>query len=181
MKGGFDLSVPKKKQSKSTFETSVLIYYLTKFSGFIYRTFLAGFFGWIFTSYEALSEGFSSSMFIQKLRSLSNKSVFHFARKLKRYTAQMYERSFFLYQIKNLSMRFLRARVNTFGLFFFSYGFYLIVIQLIREYSVLPGSFLLREVIVGCICIGSGFCMFFSKRSLANAVYDSTFFAMDLD
>lgn len=175
MKGGFDLSVPKKKQSKSTFETSVLIYYLTKFSGFIYRTFLAGFFGWIFTSYEALSEGFSSSMFIQKLRSLSNKSVFHFARKLKRYTAQMYERSFFLYQIKNLSMRFLRARVNTFGLFFFSYGFYLIVIQLIREYSVLPGSFLLREVIVGCICIGSGFCMFFSKRSLANAVYDSTF------
>ena len=175
MKGGFDLFVPKKKQSKATFETSVLIYYLTKFSGFIYRTFLAGFFGWILTSYEALSDGFSSSMFIQKLRSLSNKSVFHFARKLKRYTAQMYERSFFLNQLKNLSMRFLRARVNTFGLFFFSYGFYLIVIQLIREYSVLPGSLLLSEVVVGCICIGSGFCMFFSKRSLANAVYDSTF------
>ena len=175
MKGGFDLSVPKKKQSKATFETSVLIYYLTKFSGFIYRIFLAGFFGWILTSYEAIADGFSSSVFVQKLRSLSNKRVFHFARKLKRYTAQTYERSFFLNWLKDLSMQFLRARVNTFGLFFFSYGFYLIVIQLIREYSVLPGSFLLREAIVGCICLGSGFCMFFSKRSLADALYDSMF------
>ena len=176
MKGGFDLSAPKKKQSKGIFETSILIYYLTKFSGFIYRTFLAGFFGWIFTSYEALSAKFSSSLLVQKAKKLSKYRVFHFGRKIKRYTAQTYEKSFFLNQLRNVSMRMLKAKVNTYGLFFFSYGFYLIAIQFIRRnYSVLPGSFLLREVLVGCICIGGGFFMFFSKRSLANAVYDSTF------
>jgi len=175
LKGGFDLSVQKKKQSKAIFETSVLIYYLTKFSGFIYRTFLAGFFGWILTSYEALSNGFSSSMLVRKIKSLSNYRVFHFVRKVKRYTAQTYEKSFFLTQIRNLSMRLLKAKVNTFGLFFFSYGFYLILIQVIRKYSVLPGSFLWKEAFIGCMFIGGGFFMLFSKRSLAGAVYDSTF------
>ena len=169
------MSVQKKKQSKAIFETSVLIYYLTKFSGFIYRTFLAGFFGWILTSYEALSNGFSSSMLVRKIKSLSNYRVFHFVRKVKRYTAQTYEKSFFLTQIRNLSMRLLKAKVNTFGLFFFSYGFYLILIQVIRKYSVLPGSFLWKEAFIGCMFIGGGFFMLFSKRSLAGAVYDSTF------
>ena len=167
--------MPNKERPKGIFGNSVLIYYLTKFSSFIYRTVLAGFFGWLFTSYDALSDGFSSALFVRKIKGLSNYRAFHFVRKLKRYAAQTYERSFFLNQLRNLSMRLLTAKVNTFGLFFLSYGFYLIVIQIVRKYSVLPGSFLMSEIIVGCICMMGGFFMLFSKISLAAAVYDSLF------
>ena len=74
-----------------------------------------------------------------------------------------------------MSTRLLTAKLNTFGLFFFSYGFYLMIIQLIKKYSDYAGDPLLSEIIVGCICVVSGFFMLFSKRSLANAVYDSQF------
>ena len=169
------MSAPKKKRSGSIFETSVLICYLTRFSTFIYRTFLAGFFGWIFTSYEALSDAFLSSAFIRRVKTVSNYRIFHFARRIKRYTALTYERSFFLSQVRGMSTRLLTAKLNTFGLFFFSYGFYLMIIQLIKKYSDYAGDPLLSEIIVGCICVVSGFFMLFSKRSLANAVYDSQF------
>ena len=169
------MSGHKKKQSRGIFETSVLIYYLTKFSGFVYRTFLTGIFGWLFTSYEALSDGVSSSLLGCKVKALSNYKFFHLIRRVKRYTALIYERSFLLNHLRNMSTRLLTAKLNTFGLFFFSYGFYLIIIQVIREYSEWSGTFLLRELIVGCICIVSGFCMLLSKVSLASAVYDSVF------
>jgi O-antigen ligase len=175
LKGGADLSVHKKKTSKAIFETSVLIYYLTKFSGFVYRTFLASFFGWLMTSYESFSEGFTSSVFVRKIKSISNHGIFHLARRTKRYTALTYERSFFLNQLRSMSTRLLTAKLNTFGLFFFSYGFYLIIIQLIKKYSDYSGEPLLRELIVGSICVVSGFSMLFSKKSLASAIYESEF------
>ena len=169
------MSVPKKKRSQGIFKNSVLISYLTRFSSFVYRTLLAGFFGWIFTSYEALSEGFLSSVFVRKIKAASNYRIFHLARRIKRYTALTYERSFFLNQVRGLAERLLTARLNTFGLFFFSYGCYLIIIQMVRNYSEAKGELLLSEIIVGSICIVSGFFMLFSKISLAGAVYESHF------
>ena len=106
---------------------------------------------------------------------VSNYRIFHLARRVKRYTALTYERSFFLNQIRGMSTRLLTARLNTFGLFFFSYGCYLIIIQLIKQYAEHAGELLLREVIVGGICIIGGFFMLLSRKSLANAVYESHF------
>lgn len=175
MKGGSDLSVRKKKQSKGIFENSVLIYYLTKFSGFVYNTFLTGFFGWLFTAYDSFSNGFGSSAFARKVKTVSNYRIFHWARKVKRYTALTYERSLFLSWVRGLSTRFLLSRLNTFGLFFFSYGFCLMIIQFIKKYSEYAGELVMRELIVGCVFVVGGFVMLLSKKSLANAIYESKF------
>ncbi len=169
------MSVRKKKQSKGIFENSVLIYYLTKFSGFVYNTFLTGFFGWLFTAYDSFSNGFGSSAFARKVKTVSNYRIFHWARKVKRYTALTYERSLFLSWVRGLSTRFLLSRLNTFGLFFFSYGFCLMIIQFIKKYSEYAGELVLRELIVGCVFVVGGFVMLLSKKNLANAVYESKF------
>lgn len=169
------MSVRKKKHSKGIFENSVLIYYLTKFSGFVYNTYLAGFFGWLFTAYDSFSNGFGSSAFARKVKMVSNYRVFHWARKVKRYTALTYERSLILSWVRGLSTRFLLSRLNTFGLFFFSYGFCLIIIQFVKKYSEYAGELVLRELIIGCIFVVGGFVMLLSKKSLANAIYESKF------
>ena len=112
----------KKKRSGGILETSMLIHYLTKFFEFVYRTFLAGILGWLFTSYEIFADAFSSSVLVRKIKALSNYRIFHLARRIKRYVALTYERSFFLSHIRDLSMRFLTAKLNMFGLFFFLPG-----------------------------------------------------------
>lgn len=152
-----------------------MIYYLTKFSGFVYNTFLAGFFGWLFTAYDSFSNGFGSSAFARRVKTVSNYRIFHWARKVKRYTALTYERSLFLSWVRGLSTRFLLSRLNTFGLFFFSYGFCLMIIQFIKKYSEYAGELVLRELIVGCVFVVGGFVMLLSKKSLANAIYESKF------
>ena len=165
----------KKKRSGGVFETSFLVYYVTKFSGFVYRTFLAGILGFLFTSYEVFADAFSSSVLVRKIKAVSNYKIFHLARRIKRYVALTYERSFFLTQIRGLSTRFLTAKLNTFGLFFFLYGGFLIIMQVIKVFSESGGDVLLYETIVGCICAGGGFFMIFSKKSLASAAYESHF------
>ena len=165
----------KKKRSGGVFETSLLVHYVTRFSGFVYRTFLAGIFGWIFTSYEIFADAFASSVLVRKIKTVSNYRIFHLARRIKRYVALTYERSFFLSQIRELSTRFLTAKLNTFGLFFFLYGGYLVIMQAIKVFSESRGEPLLHETIVGFICAVGGFCMLFSTKSLAGAVYESRF------
>lgn len=165
----------KKKRSGGILETSMLVHYLTKFFEFVYRTFLAGILGWLFTSYEIFADAFSSSVLVRKIKALSNYRIFHLARRIKRYVALTYERSFFLSHIRDLSMRFLTAKLNMFGLFFFLYGACLIFIQLIKIFAEFQGEPLLRETIIGFICAVGGFFMIFSKKSLASAIYESRF------
>ena len=114
------MSVSKKKRSRGKFRNSILIYYLTKFASLIYRTFLAGFFGWILTSYEALVSGFSSSVIVKKLQTVSGYKIFHKARNAKRFAAMAYEKSFFLNLLRSISANLLTARLASVGIFFFS-------------------------------------------------------------
>ena len=173
LKGGSDLAISKKKRSRGRFRKSILIYYLTKFSGFIYRTFLSGFFGWLLTSYEALAAGFSSSVIVKKFQTVSDHKIFHMTRNIKHFFALTYERSFFLNLLKSLSRKLLTARLASFGIFFFSYGFYLILIQLIKEYVFPEESLVMSGIIMGGTYMLVGMLFLFSRRNVAYAVYQS--------
>ena len=166
------MSAPNKKREHGIFQESVLIRYLMKFSGFVYRSFLSGIFGLFMTSYNALERSFLSSWFGQKFKALSKNKIFGFARKTKRYAALTYEKSFFLNQIRSISAQLLAARINAFGFFFFFYGFALLLIQGIR-YSFPELDLSMSEIDVGAVCMIGGFFMLFSKRSLASVIYDS--------
>ena len=171
------MSVSKKKDSQNSFHNSVLIYYLTKFAGVIYRLFLAGFFGWILTAYEALAAGFSSSVIAKKLRAFSGHKIFHSARNAKRFIALAYERSFFLHVLRSTTAKLLTSRLASFGIFFFSYGFYLILIQLIKEFGIPGESMSMSGLIIGgAYMLGGAFCLF-SKKNVAYVVYHSKIFS----
>jgi len=169
------LSVSKKKHSLGKYRKSILIDSLTKLAGRIYRTFLAGFFGWILTSYEALVSGFSSSVIIKKLQTVSGLKIFHFASNAKRRVAEAYERSFFLNLLRSISEKLLTARIASFGLFFFSYGFYLILIQVIREYALPADNMAMSGIIIGVAYMLFGTLFLFSKRNIAYTIYHSKF------
>ena len=167
------MSVSRKKRSRGKFRKSILIYYLTKFAGVIYRTFLAGFFGWLLTSYEALVSGFASSVIVKKLQTVSGYKIFHKARNAKRFVAGAYERSFFLNFLRSISSKLLHTRLASFGIFFFSYGFYLILIQVIREYALPEDHMAMSGIIVGGAYMLFGTLFLFSKKNVAYAVYHS--------
>ncbi|MBE6664786.1 MAG: hypothetical protein E7603_01015 [Ruminococcaceae bacterium] len=169
------MSVSKKKHSLGKYRKSILIDSLTKLAGRIYRTFLAGFFGWILTSYEALVSGFSSSVIIKKLQTVSGLKIFHFASNAKRRVAEAYERSFFLNLLRSISEKLLTARIASFGLFFFSYGFYLILIQVIREYALPADNMAMSGIIIGVAYMLFGTLFLFSKRNIAYTIYHSKF------
>ncbi len=167
------MSVSNKKDSGGRFHKSVLIYYLTKFAGVIYRAFLASFFGWILTSYEAVVTGFSSSMIVKKLRTVSGYKIFHTARNAKRFVAVAYEKSFFLNLLRSISGKLLTARLASFGVFFFSYGFYLIWIQLIKEYVLPDDTMVMSGMVIGGAYMLLGTLFLFSGRNIAYIVYHS--------
>ena len=167
------MSVSKKKHSRGKYRKSILIYSLTKFVGFIYRTFLAGFFGWLLTSYEEVVAGFSSSVIVKKLQTVSSHKIFHSARNLKRRVAEAYERSFFLNLLRSISVKLLSTKLASFGIFFFSYGFYLILIQVIKEYVLPVEHMAMSGIIIGIAYMIFGTLFLFSKQNVAYAVYHS--------
>ncbi len=167
------MAVSRKKRSRGRFRKSILIYYLTKFSGVIYRTFLSGFFGWLLTSYEALEAGLSSSVIVKKFQAVSGHKIFHMVRNAKRFAASAYERSLLLNALRILSSKLLTARLASFGIFFFSYGFYLILIQVIKEYLFPEATMAVSAMIIGAVYMFVGMLLLFSKRNIAYAVYHS--------
>lgn len=167
------MSVSNKKDSEGSFHKSVVIYYLTKFVGVIYRVFLAGFFGWLLTSYEAVVAGFSSSVIVKKFRAASEYKIFHKARNAKRFVAVAYEKSFFLNLLRRISGKLLTARLASFGIFFFSYGFYLIWIELIKEYVLPNDTMTWSGMMIGGAYIVLGTVFLFSGKNVAYVVYHS--------
>ncbi len=168
------MSFNKKKISRSgLFKNSVLIYYLTKFVGWIYAAFLSGVFGMLLTSHDALVNGFSSSLIVRKIRSLADSKLIETAKNVKRHVARDYERSFFLNQVRGIAKRILTARVNTFGLFFFSYGFYLVLIQIIKKYAIMMETTVPHAIFIGGFCMVAGFFMLCSRKNVAKAIFDS--------
>ena len=165
--------MPNNKDSESRFHKSALIYYLTKFSAWIYRVFLSSFFGWILTSYEAVMAGFSSSVIVKKFRAASGSKIFHTMRNAKRFVAVVYEKSVLLNLLRSISGRLLKTKLSAFGIFFFSYGFYLIWIQLIKEYVLPDDSMVMSGMIMGGIYMLIGAIFLFSKRNVAYTVYHS--------
>lgn len=164
---------PKKFSGSGLFQNSVLVHYITKFSGWIYAVFLSGIFGWFLTAYDYFSDKLHDSWIVTKLRERSHYRGMTTFKKWKRYIAQTYEKSFFLNGIKNLSAMFLTARVNDFGLFFFSYGLFLVMIQLIKKYAVRMVTSVPHALCIGLACVVLGFFMMFSNKNVASAICGS--------
>jgi len=153
--------------------SSFLIYHLTRFSSFLYRLILSSVFGTIMTSYDKLSDAFSSSLIVTKIRSLSGKRSGTSVKKAKQTVAKSYENSFLLSKLRRLSHSLLLTHVNTIGLFLFSFGFYIVIIQLLKQYTFHIKNLNPLSLVAGIITMGLAVFLFFSKKNLAGAIYES--------
>lgn len=156
----------------TSFKNSFFIYYLTKFSIFLYNAVLHSIFGFVMTSYDKLSNAFASSFFVVKIReffSVRGSTV----KKIKFKIAKFYENSYLLSKLQHISHNLLLTHVNTVGLFFFSFGFYIVIIQLLKQYTFNIANLNRLSLIAGIVIMVISIPMFFSKKNIANAIYKS--------
>ena len=172
-----------KEKKSHTPKRSLILFWLMTFSAWIYENVLNGFFGTIFTSYPRTTERFSSSLLLTKLRMLLKRLQNHPLQRFKRKIAKLYEQSFFLTGLRKILYNMLSLHVNNLGLIFFSFGFCVIIIQLLKIYTFdVELDNPLKSLIVGMATLVIGFMMFFSKKSLAKLLYEgraSHFFLFD--
>lgn len=168
--------IQKKKLSQrvaDAFKNSVIIYYLTKFSGYIYHLFMTGIFGTVMTSYEAITNAFASSSMAKAFRAFLNNKGVMAIRNVKRAMAKAYERSIILTKIRGISYHLLITNVSSLGLFLFSFGFFTLLIQILKEYAFHIATIDSIPTILGLVIMVIAVFMFFSKKNIAETVYDS--------
>ncbi len=163
-----------KEKKRNRVGRSIILSSLTRFSTWVYASILSGFFGAILTSYHRLTKGFASSFLLTKLREIFRSIKDNPLRKARRVIAELYEQSIILNLMRRLAHGVLVVHVNNLGLIFFSYGFCVIIIQLLKLYTfniVMDNPY--KSLIVGISVAVAGIFMFFSKKSLAQTLYES--------
>ena len=164
----------KKRGKRNRPGNSLFISGLNRFSAWVYSCILAGLFGFIFTSYQKLSDGFRTSFLLTKLRGLFRNMKENPFKRAKHSVAKIYEQSFCLTWIRRFFQGFLTMHVNNLGLICFSYGFCVVIIQLLKLYTfnvIMENPY--KSLIVGIIVSLLGIFMFFSKKSIAGLLYES--------
>ena len=162
--------VHKKTKIGVMFRSSFIIYHLTRFSAFVYQAILSSVFGFIMTSYDRVCAAFSTSLIVTKLKALSGSRGGRTMAQAKHAAAKAYENSFLLSHLRGLSRRLLLTHVNTAGLFFFSFGFYIVVIQLLKQYMFNVANLNPHSLIAGVSVMSLSIFMFFSKKNVAAAI-----------
>lgn len=178
MKGGDSLfrKIKKKKLSHriaDMFKSSLIVHSLTRFSGWVYALFISGIFGTLMTSYESMAQSLARSSMVKTIRSFLNNRGTRLIRKGKQAVARSYERSVLLTKLRGISYQLLITNVSTLGLFLFSFGFYIVTIQLLRQFAFRTSHVETSSAIIGLIIMVVAIFMFFSKKNIAEAIYES--------
>ncbi len=163
-----------KKKRGSVIKISLFISLIMRFSAWVYASVLSGIFGAVFTSYQKVNDGFRSSFLLTKCRTLLGNMKENPLKRAKHSIARIYEQSFFLTLIRNFFRGLLTMHVNNFGLICFSYGFCVVIIQLLKLYTfkiAMENPY--NSLILGFIIMCVGIPMFFSKKSIAKLIYES--------
>ncbi|MBQ9747347.1 MAG: O-antigen ligase family protein [Clostridia bacterium] len=173
-----------KEKKRAPTSRSLILSSLTRFSAWIYTGVLSGFFSMILTSYQRVEKGFESSFLLTHLRRFLRSLRENTLLRAKHGVARLYEQSFFLTWIRRFLHSLLVIHCNNLGLIFFSYGFCVVIIQLLKLYTFnIEMEHPLKSLIVGIATMLIGILMFFSRKSLARLLYEgrtSRFILFDL-
>jgi len=130
------------------FRRSLILQMLDRFSDKIYRSFGAGFFGWLFTGYQAEEPSLLESWFSE---SILGKFVY----KIRYFVNRQIEESLGLLLIRSWMLRLLRCKMRVFGIYLLTFGTYTAVFNLIGGLStgtnVVDGTeFMFSLLMIGC-------------------------------
>ena len=168
--------IRKKKLSErisDSFKNSLIIHSLTRFSSWIYALCLSGIFGTLMTSYDRVTQSLASSSMVKTIRAFFNNRGMRLIQKAKQSVARSYERSILLTKLRGISYQLLITNISTLGLFLFSFGFYIVTIQLLRQFAFHTNNVETSSALIGLIIMVVAIFMFFSKKNIAEAIYES--------
>ncbi len=164
----------KKKGKSGLISGSFFVTQLSRFSAWLYTAILTGFFGFVFTAYQKVSEGFSSSFIVTKLREFFSDLREHPIGRMKHTIARVYEQSLILTLTRRATAGMLTMHANSVGICGFSYGFLTVIIALLKRYAFhMESDSLTNTLVLGAAVTAVSTLMFFSKKSIAALIYES--------
>lgn len=163
--------VPFKRRLGKFLRKGVIISALMRFADFIYKAAKNSFAASILLSYDKVDSCAENSFAGSIAHSLGSSESEGF-RKVKHKVASSLENSFIISSIGKLSSALLALSLSSYGVFAFSFGFYVVATYLLKKYSFsLDVS--LASLITGLAFIIFSFVLFMSKKSLAQAISGS--------
>lgn len=164
---------PRKSFARSAanfFEKSAIYRYTCKFTSAIYKRFIYGFFGTLFTLYSAFAQKMKESFFAKLFSRKPNKdTVSTFGYKVSR----LCETSIFARIVTFLKQNLLFCQLNTLGILGFSFGFYSLAILLLRKYAFYTQDVSYASLMTSVILVIVSSILLFSKRTLISAINES--------
>ena len=163
--------LPFGKRIAKSFRSGVIVSALMRFADALYKAARTSFAARIFLSYDKVNDCAERSLIGSATHSLSSSESESF-RKVKHKFASSIENSFFISAIGKLYSSLLITSLASYGVFAFSFGFYVVATYLLKKYSF--------DIEVNTASLATGIALsaisvvlFMSKKSLAQAISGS--------
>ncbi|MBO5023810.1 MAG: O-antigen ligase family protein [Clostridia bacterium] len=152
------------------FGKSAIYKYTCRFTSAIYKRFIYGFFGTIFTLYgsfaKALQNSFLVNLFAHKKDRDNNRTIGYKA-------SRLCETSIFAHLVVLLKRNLLFCQLNTLGILGFSFGFYSAAIILLKKYAFNHNDISTVSLMVSVILVIVSTILLFSKKTLISVINES--------
>ncbi len=161
-----------RKKLLSWFKSSLILSLLDRGADAVYRMLREGFLGSLFTAYTREDAAFSAGLIGSRWR----RSAVHrqnFLTRALHAISRSFEDSTVLRLLSRLSDRLLGCSLRVYGLFFSSFGLYVVLIYLIKRYALSLETASLSHLLIGVGMMISFWPLLFSRQSLSDALLDS--------
>ncbi len=163
--------LPLGKRIAKSFRRGVIVSALMRFADALYKAAEASFAARIFLSYDKVNDCAEHSLIGGATHSLSSSENDRF-RRVKRKFASSLENSLFISAAEKLSSSLLITSLSSYGVFAFSFGFYVIATYFLKKYSF-GIEVSTTTLVTGIALIAISAVLFMSKKSLAQAISGS--------
>ena len=163
--------LPFGKRIAKSFRSGVIVSALMRFADALYKAARTSFAARIFLSYDKVNDCAERSLIGSATHSLSSSESESF-RKVKHKFASSIENSFFISAIGKLYSSLLITSLASYGVFAFSFGFYVVATYLLKKYSF-DIEVNTASLATGIALIAISVVLFMSKKSLAQAISGS--------
>lgn len=156
-------------------KTSLILSLLDRASAAVYRMLREGMFGRIFTAYSREDAAFAQSAIGNRFRRNAMRRESFFTR-AHHAIVRSFEDSTVLRLCGRLSNCLLGCSLRVYGLFFTSFGIYVVLIYLIKRFALALETASLSHLLIGACLLVSVWPLLFSRQPLAEALLESAIF-----
>lgn len=153
-------------------KTSLILSLLDRASAAVYRMLREGFFGFLFTAYSREDTAFARSMIGNRFRRNAMRRE-NFLTRAHHAIARSFENSAVLCMSTRVTNYLLGCSLRVYGLFFTSFGIYVVLIYLIKRYALSLETASLSHLLIGACILISSWPLLFSRQPVAEALLES--------